>query len=559
MSLQDHLDRMARDRAAGVAPRVYNHPDPPAPRGAAPRTPLPIYGDCAHGGTDADVEEECATCGGMGHVRTCKIHGLCTWGPSNYMSCVRCRADGRGYAPANPAPGAALVIDHGASGIGDALLGLLAVGALAAPVEYRVSFAAKPFVALFDGYTTLAIHARGHSEAPVVGARQLNLGYAAEARDRYPVPRWERYARNAGAMGIRLPKLRDPEGVRAAGADLAGRVALLPFATERSREWSLQHWLTLEQHLIARGYDTVALHSDAGPLAAFAGAKVAGASAERVAGVLLNATCAVGNDSGLAHLAAVMGAPTVVLGGQTPVAQIFGAYPTTVALQGQLRCSGCAGGAPFDARCQASCANVQSVTPERVREEVDRIVLPRIIRGKSLLCPGRLVVLRDTVLATSHLPGALAEAGAYRGGSAKLIAHYARGARLHVFDALGLPATDTAPGGAHRAGEFAGDESELRELFAGDNIALHLGTFPGTARDLPADLRFRFVHLDLDTYESTRDALRWFWPRIIPGGVIVLDDLDWKDCPGVRLALTGVLPGVEAEMPERHQGVIRKA
>ncbi len=36
--------------------------------------------------------------------------------------------------------------------------------------------------------------------------------------------------------------------------------------------------------------------------------------------------------------------------------------------------------------------------------------------------------------------------------------------------------------------------------------------------------RFSFVHLDVDLYESTLAGLEYFYPRLIPGGVILSHD-----------------------------------
>ncbi|WP_443018700.1 TylF/MycF/NovP-related O-methyltransferase [Sphingomonas sp. 7/4-4] len=64
--------------------------------------------------------------------------------------------------------------------------------------------------------------------------------------------------------------------------------------------------------------------------------------------------------------------------------------------------------------------------------------------------------------------------------------------------------------------------------FAG--ISFHPGIFPHTAAGLE-DLRFSFVHLDLDLPEGTRAALEFFHPRLLPGGILLGDD--YAD-PGVR-------------------------
>ncbi|WP_020471405.1 glycosyltransferase [Zavarzinella formosa] len=281
--------------------------------------------------------------------------------------------------PARPEPGV-IRIEQGGGGIGDALLGLIAVARLkadqpTAAVFYHVSSLAKPFVALFEGYDGIGVHLRNHTEEPVLGRRQINLGYAAETRTRLAVPRWERYAKNIGATGTFIPALREPERVRKLGRDLAGAVLMSPFSTDKSREWSLQHWLTLEGLLRDAGIRTAIVHSDVQGTERFRySEKLVAQPAERLAGAMLNSACVIGADSGMAHLGGILGVPTVVLGGSTSVERIFGRYPRVTCLQGKLSCSGCHGQEPFDERCKNSCANIQSVTPELALAEVTRII-----------------------------------------------------------------------------------------------------------------------------------------------------------------------------------------
>jgi hypothetical protein len=40
---------------------------------------------------------------------------------------------------------------------------------------------------------------------------------------------------------------------------------------------------------------------------------------------------------------------------------------------------------------------------------------------------------------------------------------------------------------------------------------------------------FCFVHLDLDLYIPTLASLRFFWPRVATGGIIMLDDANWME------------------------------
>jgi hypothetical protein len=55
-----------------------------------------------------------------------------------------------------------------------------------------------------------------------------------------------------------------------------------------------------------------------------------------------------------------------------------------------------------------------------------------------------------------------------------------------------------------------------------------------------------------------RAAIKYFWPRLLPGGVCVIDDLDWHRCVGVRPAIMDELPDVPIERTAEYQGLIRK-
>jgi O-methyltransferase len=54
-------------------------------------------------------------------------------------------------------------------------------------------------------------------------------------------------------------------------------------------------------------------------------------------------------------------------------------------------------------------------------------------------------------------------------------------------------------------------------------VHFHPGLFPRSAEAV-ADRRFSFVHLDLDMANGTADALEFFYPRLLAGGVLIGDD-----------------------------------
>lgn len=113
------------------------------------------------------------------------------------------------------------------------------------------------------------------------------------------------------------------------------------------------------------------------------------------------------------------------------------------------------------------------------RAELNRIA------DRSLVSAPRLQAIRDCVLATNHLPGAIAELGVYRGGVAKLLSHFAPQTPLHLFDTFaGVPESDIAEGGHHAAGDFVADVEEVRDYVSSPQAQYHVGHFPDM---LPSD------------------------------------------------------------------------
>jgi hypothetical protein len=73
-------------------------------------------------------------------------------------------------------------------------------------------------------------------------------------------------------------------------------------------------------------------------------------------------------------------------------------------------------------------------------------------------------------------------------------------------------------------GAIHGTRRQVGELLAAyPAVHLHPGVFPASAAGLDRE-RFSFVHLDLDLARSTRDALEFFHPRMVPGGILLGDD-----------------------------------
>jgi O-methyltransferase len=170
------------------------------------------------------------------------------------------------------------------------------------------------------------------------------------------------------------------------------------------------------------------------------------------------------------------------------------------------------------------------------------------IRGKTLVSADRCFMLHQLVRHAGALDGDMAEVGVYRGGTARLLARSCPHKTMHLFDTFsGLPKPDQQ---WDRLPESDFKDTSLAEVkhFLADcvNVRFYPGLFPDTAQDLRG-LRFCFAYADADLYESTRSCLTFFYPRLVPGGVLVIDDYNWQECPGVKQAVGEFLQ----DKPER--------
>jgi hypothetical protein len=133
----------------------------------------------------------------------------------------------------------------------------------------------------------------------------------------------------------------------------------------------------------------------------------------------------------------------------------------------------------------------------------------------------------SAVTATARIPGDLAEVGVAYGASAKLILEYSKNKTLHLFDTFaGLPAPDGSDSAKFQGGDFRSDVHSVRDYLgtsSASRVAFHVGLFPATTAPVE-NTTFSFVHLDVDLYQSTLDGLRFFYPRLSPGGILISHD-----------------------------------
>lgn len=139
------------------------------------------------------------------------------------------------------------------------------------------------------------------------------------------------------------------------------------------------------------------------------------------------------------------------------------------------------------------------------------------------------------VAKTKKISGEIAEVGVYRGGSAKLICEAKGEKSLHLFDTFeGIPKIDSIDSSSFYAGQYAASIEDVQNFLKNyEKVYFYKGMFPATSSPIK-DKKFCFVHLDVDTHESTLNCLKFFYPRMMQGGIIISHDYINSD--GVRRA-----------------------
>ena len=137
----------------------------------------------------------------------------------------------------------------------------------------------------------------------------------------------------------------------------------------------------------------------------------------------------------------------------------------------------------------------------------------------------------------------VAEGGVYRGEFAKLINRVFPTSKLYLFDTFeGFDSRDVEYESCNydfnlNTEEFSNTSAELvmSKMESPGNVILKKGFFPETAQGI--DDRFCFVHLDFDLHMPILEGLRFFYPKMIEGSVILIHDYYNIALPGVKDAI----------------------
>lgn len=130
------------------------------------------------------------------------------------------------------------------------------------------------------------------------------------------------------------------------------------------------------------------------------------------------------------------------------------------------------------------------------------------------------------------------EFGSYKGGSGEIIAKACPNRSIFLIDSFqGLPPTSPEKGDFHFEGEFSdvdflGTAGYFKMLY--QNVRILKGFSPDVFNFFDDKTRFTFLHLDIDVYDSCKDAAEFFWPRLMDGGYMLWDDYGFYSCRGAK-------------------------
>lgn len=138
----------------------------------------------------------------------------------------------------------------------------------------------------------------------------------------------------------------------------------------------------------------------------------------------------------------------------------------------------------------------------------------------------RLVTLVWAARQAQPLDGDFVECACYRGSSARIVTDMVgiEGRRYYLYDLF--EHDDTMP--HHSMPEHSKTlYNEVRARFPEEGVIITQGRVPESLA-IAAPEKIAFMHLDLNNREAEIGALEVLWDRIVPGGILILDDFGWS-------------------------------
>jgi O-methyltransferase len=144
------------------------------------------------------------------------------------------------------------------------------------------------------------------------------------------------------------------------------------------------------------------------------------------------------------------------------------------------------------------------------------------------------------------IEGDTAECGVWKGATSWLILannlNYTNGKLHYCIDSFeGLSAPIDADGSHWTEGDLNCPLNEVEQFLrlldpANKSVRYCKGWIPDSFKFIHSQ-SFSFVHIDVDLYFPTKEALKFFYPKMTSGGIILCDDYGFTSCPGATKAV----------------------
>lgn len=145
----------------------------------------------------------------------------------------------------------------------------------------------------------------------------------------------------------------------------------------------------------------------------------------------------------------------------------------------------------------------------------------------------------------NHVQGAVAELGVFRGDTAKRINEIFRNDDLYLLDTFeGFNTKDCEEEkklGLSKASPSDFSQTSLEIVKSKmpylDKCHFIQGYFPQSSVQISENIQFKFVNLDVDLYQPILDGLKYFYPCLTGGGVVLIHDYFHPYYTGVKKAV----------------------
>lgn len=165
----------------------------------------------------------------------------------------------------------------------------------------------------------------------------------------------------------------------------------------------------------------------------------------------------------------------------------------------------------------------------------------------------RKYALQQLLRLTAGVSGDTAECGVYKGCSSYIMLEANKQSSFsrthHIFDSFeGLSRPSGKDGQYWAESDLSiGVDIVKNNLNGFDRVKLYKGWIPDRFEEV-SNLKFSFVHVDVDLHDPTLESVMFFYDRLNIGGIFVCDDYGFLTCPGATSAIQDFLTSKPEKM-----------